>query len=202
MAVETKALSDVFSYAKSQFGDQSGIQISDEDITRATNEACLEIVSKNKVLRASATTDLLANVDEYPKPDDCLQVTGLKYNGTMLKGIGFDAFQELQLDSVSHWTQYGNVIVIGATPTDTETDALKIYYVPKPVLVVSSTDLLPLPDRYFNRICEFVMAKLYELDEDWQAQQINKKAFEQNLADLNYAEEDQSGPFPTVIPYW
>src|SRR5690606_25139798 len=132
MALETKTLGDVFLYAKAQFGDDAGIQITNDDITRAANEACLEIVSKNKVLRASATTDILKDVDEYPKPDDCLQVTGLKYKTTMLKGIGFDAFQQLELDSLSHWTQYGNVLVIGATPNADETDALKIYYVPKP----------------------------------------------------------------------
>lgn len=204
--LNTKTLGDLQVYAKSQFGDTSGVQITNDDISRAANEACMEIVSKNRVLRASATTDLVKGQNKYDKPGNCLQVTSVKYDKLMLSGVGFDEFQSIYNDieakgSLVYWTQYGDTLVLGGTPSKDELQALEIYYVPEPSKVSNSSDVLPLPDRYYNRICEFVMSKLYELDEDWDAQQINKKAFNSNLASLNYEDVNNNGPFSSIIPY-
>lgn len=204
MALNTHTLSDVWTYAKRQFGDESAVQITEADITRATNQACMEIVSKNKVLRASAQIDSVLGQDEYDKPDDCLQLTSVKYGTTLLRGIGFDDFQNRfaqdDCDEVKYWTQYGDTLVLGAAPTEDAT-TIKIYYIPEPAPVGNPTDTLPVPDRYFDRVCEYVMSKLYELDEDWQGHQTNRQMFEDNLQQLSNDETNNRGPYSAIVPY-
>lgn len=196
----TRTLGEVFAYAKAQFGDTSGVQITNEDITRAVNNACEEITSTHKVLRATATMSSIPGQDEYEKPAGCLQVTSLRYGQNVLRGVGFDVFQSIEsFSEVQYWTQYGDTLIIGATPTSVE--EMKIYYVPSPAKVTDASDLLPLPDRYFNRICEYVMGKMYELDEDWEAQQANMNSFKEGMLSNNYEEVNNSGAFTSVVPY-
>lgn len=206
MALNTRLLSDVWTVVKRQFGDEDGIQITEDDITRATNQGCMEIVSKNKILRASAVADSVTDQDEYDKPADCLRVTSVKYGTSRLANVGFDEFQNLfdgdtVQGTVMYWTQYGDKIILGSAPSDTTVGNIKIYYVPEPVTVSLSTDVLPLPDRYFDRIIEFVLSKMYELDEDWQARTANRQSFEDNLSTLAFQEENNQGPYSVIVPY-
>lgn len=201
MALNTQTLGDVVRLARRQFGDESGVQIEDSDIIRATNQACMEIVSKNKVLRAIAKLDSVAGQEEYSKPDDCLQLTSVKYRGSVLNYLGFDEFQGTEASKageVRYWTQYGAAILLAKAPDRSEEDSITVFYIPEPAAVSQMTDVLPVPDRYFERICEFVMSKLYEIDEDWQGHQVNRQMFEDNLNSLNYEESNTRGPFESI----
>lgn len=201
MPLNTRTLSDVWTFAKRQFGDESAVQITESDITRFVNQACMEIVSKNKILRASVETLTFANQDTYDKPDDCLQITSIKCDGKLLQGIGFDDFQTKDgLEDVTYWTQYGDKFMLGAAPTVDEL-AILVFYIPEPYSVNNPTDTLPIPDRYFDRVCEYVMSKLYELDEDWQGHQTSRQMFEDNLHQLNNEDVNNKGPFSAIIPY-
>ena len=78
-------------------------------------------------------------------------------------------------------------------------DIMIVYYVPSPTVIANPGDMLPLPDQYFNRICEYVLAKAYAMDEDWQAHQVQRQLFDSGLKGQTYGEEDSAGPFPVVI---
>jgi hypothetical protein len=204
MALNTRAVSQVISYVNRQFGDESGVQIVEGDVIRWINQACTEINSKNKVLRASATAVAVPGVGDYPKPNDTMQITAVKYDQTILTPMGWDSYLTAfsggsAPDSPQFWTQYASNITIGSAPTDNAT--ITIYYVPEPRVVGSSGDILPLPDRYFDRICEYCMSKAYELDEDWPGHSAQRKLFEESLNELSQAESDMSGPYPVVVDY-
>jgi hypothetical protein len=204
-SLSSRTLANVVDYVKRQFGDESGVQLTVDDITRWTNQAIMEINSKNLVLRAAAAQDAAVGVEAYAKPNDCLKVTSVALGGLVLKPVGFDEYQAkksvdvTQVDSPTYWTQYADSIYINAAPTDTS--RIDIYYIPEPLFVSSLDATLPLPDRYFDRICEYVMSKAYEMDEDWQAHSVQRQLFEDSLTTLGNAENAMDGPFPVVTDY-
>lgn len=211
MALNNRTLGDVKDYVKRQFGDESGYQLTDDDITRWTNEACMEIVSKNEVLRAVTAVAYDPAVERtVPKPTDSLKILSVRWNDTLLKNIGFEEFQNLgyslsgvtSLDKAGnacYWTQFSEDIVLGAYPLVAGT--IEITYVPEPAKITLDGSTLELPDRYFSRVLEYVMSKAYEMDEDWSAHQVQRQMFEDNMSTLSNAENDTSGPYPVVVEY-
>lgn len=205
MTLISSTSGDVANYVKRQFGDESGVQIQDSDIIRWINQGQMEIVSKNLVLRSTSVTLSVVGQDTYTKPDDCLRVTAIKYDTNLLKSMGFDEyqlkFQGTQTPDTSvYWTEYGNSLILAPIPKDDSIN-ITIYYIPEPTDVVSIGDSLSVPDRYFDRLCEFVMSKAYELDEDWQAHQVQRNLFEENLTQLSNEETNTQGPYPVVQDY-
>lgn len=205
MALNTHTAGDVFNYVTRQFGDESGVQVQDDDIFRWINQGQMEINSKNLVLRSSKTTSVISGSDTYSMPDDSLRITAVKYDTSMLPYIGFDQYQQKFQGTVNpdipiNWTQYGNNIILAPPPSDAS-KIITIFYIPETVNVTSGGSLLSLPDRYFDRLCEYVMSKAYELDEDWNAHQVQRGLFEAGLTGMSNEETNTQGPYPVVIDY-
>jgi hypothetical protein len=59
--------------------------------------------------------------------------------------------------------------------------------------VTSVADLLGVPDRYYDRVCEYCMAKAYELDEDWQGHTVQAQKFEDKLLEDTNADKNMVG---------
>lgn len=208
MALNNYTLDDIFTSVKRQFGDESGVQITDDDITRWANQACMEINSKNKVLRKE-TYIALSNKSRVDSPDDSLIVLMVRYketssddHGPILKNVPVQDIYYIsnpnsRKGTPTVWAIEGNSIVVDATP-DSIYSGLNVHYIPEPERMISKISTIPLPDRYYDRIIEFVLSKAYELDEDWQAQQVQKSSFESSLMMLNHAETDTQGPFSVV----
>ena len=76
---------DVSSYVKRQFGDESGVQITDEDIVHWINAGVNEIFRKNEPVKAIAQTDVTVDVSEYTFPPDVFKVQSILYNGVPLE---------------------------------------------------------------------------------------------------------------------
>jgi hypothetical protein len=209
MALNTRTLGDVKTAVRRQFGDESGYQVTDEDIIRWTNQAQMEIVAKNDILKKIATQTLTAGSYILDKPNDTLKITTVKDGTSLLKSIGLDEFMEIgyRIDGsaydrpsvAKHWTQLGDTIIIGGSSEQDVT--ITLVYVPEPGDVAIDSDVLALPDKYYNRVLEFVMAKAYELDEDWTAHNTQRQLFEQNLTTQSNEENDTSGPYPTIVDY-
>lgn len=210
MALNSVRLGAVKEYVKRQFGDESGYQLTDGDITRWTNQAQTEIISKNKVTRSVSTQSISPNEYMFEKPEDSMQILSLSYNNKLLSSIGFDEFQGMgfPVDGINkpeegnpyYWSMLGDKLIIGGKSSEGAT--VTIVYVPMPQQVERDGDILTLPDRYYDRVLEFVMSKAYEMDENWDAHEIQRNMFEDNLMRLSNAELDTSGPFPTVIDYF
>lgn len=202
-------LADVIAYVKRQFGDESGVQITDEDITRWTNQAQVEIVNKNPMIQATATTSTVAGQQVYDintLVPDMIQLESVLVDGYILSPENFENIREqLGPDQSTqgvplYWYVWANQIYLWPVPSAVKT--LAINYSKKPSRVASSADFLGVPDRYFDRICEYVMSKAYELDEDWQGHQTNKQAFEDKLLEVTNADKNQVGYFLVATDPW
>ena len=205
MALNTHTAGDVVNYVTRQFGDESGVQITSGDIFRWINQGQMEINSKNLVLRSVSTTPVVAGIDTYATPDDCMRVTAVKHDTSLLPYIGFDQYQlkyqgVIPSDVPLTWTQYGGSIILVPAPND-PTLNITIYYIPETTSVTAGGDSLSLPDRYYDRLCEYVMSKAYELDEDWNAHQVQRGLFEAGLTNLSNEETNTQGPYPVIVDY-
>ena len=190
-------LSDVVGYVQRQFGDESGVQITVSDITRWVNQAQMEIVNKNPMIQATATDSTVKNQQKYAIPPDMIQLESVMVDGRLLEPSNFEGIRSLlgtennvQGDPL-YWYIWANQIYLWPVPSVVKT--LEVNYSKSPVNVTTPGDHLGVPDRYYDRVCEYVMSKAYELDEDWQGHTVNAQKFEDKLMEDNNADKNMVG---------
>ena len=203
----TRTLGDVFSFVKRQFGDESGVQITDTDITRWVNQAQNEIVNKNPMIQATAeglSVQGTQTIDLNTIAPNLLQLEAVIYDGWPLEPT---SLERLKADiggpdaatqgTPQYFYVWGNKIYMWPVPS-TSSKSIQVNYSAHPSSVSGAADTLGVPDRYYERVCEYVMSKAYELDEDWQGHQVNKQAFEDKLTEVREGDKTQIGAFPVV----
>ena len=205
----TRTAGDVMTYVKRQFGDESGVQITDTDIIRWINQGQNEIVNKNPMIQATATQTSVVAQQTYSintLAPDILQLEAVIFDGWPLEPTNLERIKADLGSSYAttpgtpqYFYVWDNTIYLWPVP-DTE-KSIQINYSRHPMSVASAGDLLGVPDRYYDRVCEYVMSKAYELDEDWQGHQTNKQAFEDKLMEANNADKNQIGAFYVAYDY-
>jgi hypothetical protein len=190
---------------KRQFGDESGVQLQDADITRWVNQAQMEIVNKNPMIQAVATQNSVSGTQTYAIPPDMIQIESVMFDGNILEPQSFEGIRSvLGVDNSNkglpiYWYTWANLIYLWPIPTTVK--VISVNYSKTPKQVTGSGDTLGVPDRYYDRVLEYVMSKAYELDEDWQGHTVNKQAFEDKLMEANNAEKNMVGAFPVALDY-
>lgn len=199
----TRTLGDVFSYVKRQFGDESGVQITDADITRWVNQAQVEIVNKNPMIQATATQTAVVGQQTYDVPPDMIQLESVFVDSMILEQSNFETIRatmgmgaNIEQGIPLYWYVWNNKIYLWPTPSEAKT--IEVNYSRLPTRVTAQSDFLGVPDRYYDRICEFAMSKAYELDEDWSAYQVNRQQFEDKLLEATNADKNNIGAFPVA----
>lgn len=182
---------EIQTYIKRQFGDESGVQVTDADILRWVNSAQKQIVLQNEsLLEKTAVTNTVAAQQVYSLPVDLLKLNGITYRNSTttpyyrLKGYSLADFNEKADgwdgtaetgDPICYTINEGNIILF-PVPNTSVTSALKLYYNRKPVAVTGSLDVPELPELYHDTIIKFCLGQAYEVDEDWDA--VSNKAQE------------------------
>ena len=197
----TKLVSEVIANVKRQFGDESGAQITDADIIRWINDGQLELNKKSKVIKTIATTTSVAGQNKYDLPGvKILEVERLQYKNTAIEYRTFQQVQETIFDDVADvstlsadiptcWYDYGDSIYFFPVPS-TNGVTITLFCVTYPTTVSSTTDALSLPDVFYDALVQYIMAKAYEMDDDWTAAGNKLTQLENNLNSLN---EDGQG---------
>jgi len=178
-------VSDIQTRVKRQFGDESGVQVTDADILRWINDGMRQIVQNNEgLLEKSATTNLVASQQDYTLPIDLLILTliSCKVTGessyTPLRHFSFTDFN-VKIDgwdeatgSIARpelYTIYENEIKLFPIPDSSVTSGLKIYYKRIPTDVTLTTETPELPTLYHEALVKYCLAQAYEMDEDFSA---------------------------------
>ena len=208
----TKRVKDVADSVKRQFGDEAGIQVTDDDIIRWINDAQLEILSQNRVLKGKSTTDLVSGQFEYPFPDvPILDVQSIWVDGQKVEYRSFNEFEEYVIGEDPNrtssgtptiWTEWAGTLVFYPTPNTDGTANVTIYYTQGPTVVSTVNDQLSVPDIYVPRILEYCMGQAYELDEDYQASSMKMQQFSQGVGNLDFDGNDPKAdtyPIITVL---
>lgn len=211
----TKKVDEVFIWIKRQFGDESGVQITDADILRWTNQAQIEIASIVKVIQAVSTGALVSGTYSYDLPiAGAIEIVSINVNGQPVQGLDFQQAQQHIMENdptriasgqPKYWWQWANKVYFWPTPNTSSVSGIEIYSVGIPPVLTSGLDTIGIPDKYFEAIIMFCMAKAFELDEDQQAAQAARQQFSDRIG-TSY-EDDSRGetlfyPSITVVDEW
>lgn len=194
----TKTAAQVATEVKRLFGDEDGVQISTADIINWINSAQRKIVSVNPILQMSVAHDVIAGQAIYTFPADRIQyIQSLSFEGVTLTGYSYTEAQEYigKTDNADTtgavpliWWQWAQAIHLWPAPTVSSINTLTMDFVATPVTITVLTDVLSVPDRYFDAVVEHVMTKAHLLDENWDAANFSKGMFGESLAQLSEQE--------------
>jgi hypothetical protein len=177
-------VSEIQTYIKRQFGDESGVQVTDADILRWINSAQKQIILQNEsLMEKTSTTSTVVAQQSYDLPVDLLKLNSISYKSSTsvpyyrIKGYSLAEFNE-KIDGWDGTAETGNPIcytisenkiIVYPVPSTAVTNGLKIYYNRKPVLVTSVIDVPELPELYHDTIVKWCLQQAFEMDEDWDA---------------------------------
>jgi hypothetical protein len=208
----TKKVSDVSTYVMRQFGDESGVQINDADILRWVNSAQAEIANSNDVLKRTGTLALSADVYSYPLGDSMSieSINSVRVNGVAIEYMNFNEF-EIYINNEDPnrigrgrpltWTEWGGKMVLYPIPDTAYT--MEVFFLGAPEVLGSMTDVLTLPDKYFQRIVDYVIAQAYELDENFAAHASKMENLDNKLVGMSLQENKgavATYPVMTILP--
>ena len=212
-------VSEILTRVKRTFGDESGVQVQDDDILRWINDGQRQFVLENDgLLETTATAASVTGQMEYAIPTDLLLLKGISY-----KGPGYASYVRLKGYSKNEFDDYidgwdGNTTIGGTpscymifagkinlfpVPSASLPTAIKIYYNRKPTDVVVNTDTPEIPVLYHETLVKYCLAMAYELDEDLEAVSAKGNQIDADLKLLRGRDDwrDQATyPVITVLP--
>lgn len=194
----TRTLGDVKRDVRRTFGDESNVQINDQDITNWVNAAQTEIVEKNHILKAVSVSQSAAGQALYSFPTPLIaQVEALLYDGQRVKNIEMptamndimsnDPNAQDQSGTPTMWWEWAGQFTLYPTPNAVKD--ITLYYTKYPDDVSVDSDLLSVPNKYFSAIVAYCLWHAFELDEDWQAASVKENHY--RVAIEEQAEEER-----------
>jgi hypothetical protein len=195
---------------KRQFGDESGVQLEDSDLIRWVNDAQDVIVAKTKVTKAKSTIAATANQAAYTFPSENIhQIESIHYDSNRIPNMSFPEAEEYIFSSDPEQVAFGNPVLwyewagtFTFWPAPDDTKNIDLYYTKRPARVTASTDLLSLPDKYYQDVVRYVLQQAYEMDEDLGNAQAKGQQFEASMNE--FSEEDrtsQNMTYNTITVY-
>ena len=187
-------VSEIQVRVKRTFGDESGVQLTDADIIRWTNDAMREIALDNNLLQTRSSSNTVLDQSEYDVPAGILTLRSVKYQGNRLQGLTLSQAEAMIPnidDSVNypsgqptHFWVWANKITLYPKPDVGTANGLTMYYTAQPTPVVVNGDVPVVPLQYHNRIVEYCIAQAYELDDDPKSYQAKMDQFKQGNNEL------------------
>jgi hypothetical protein len=205
-------VSDVSTRVKRQFGDESGVQVTDADIIRWINDAQRDIAYTQEILESIATQVSVANQEKYTLPPDMINLRSVYYANAKLQVLSlqdYDNYVTSYTNPTGTVTQ--NAVLTGVPEVfyvwGTELSmypipsaagvTIKLYFSKFPPDVVNQASTLSLPNKYDNRVVEYCLQQAYELDENFEASNLKGSQFANSLTQMG---EDAQWTEHTAYP--
>lgn len=181
---------------KSQFGDTGSVQINDALILRWINNGQRQIAASNPWNEKVFTTNLLADQAVYDLNTLMGALRVMNFSAVVAQDHKIDVipWAEYQSKIASMQlaeggerrpvlaSEYGNQLTLWPSPGTTVVDGLVVYYVAWPDDLVNIGDPLTIPDRFYNALSDYVLAKALQLDENFEASAQVREQADQALA--------------------
>lgn len=201
----TRNVSDVIRNTKRQFGDESNVQITNTDIIRWINDAQREIAGQLRHLKGRAVMNLVPGTSAYVYPiENIVQVDALILDGKTLPFMNFMDAREI-IDKNSEdatgkpdfYYAWGKELMFYPAPV--EPHVVEMYFARFPQDITSETDPLSIPDKNYDSLIDYVLAKAYELDEDNDAARNLRSTFAARLLEQTDEEQNmQNSLYPSI----
>jgi hypothetical protein len=195
----TKTVGDVYSQVKRAFGDESGVQLTNDDIARWINEAQVDIAEQNQVLQAKATMMTVAGQAAYSlsaitPPID--SIASILLNGRRIGNIPISQAEEsisladpegLEVGAPQFWYEWAGEIIFWPKPGQAYN--MLIRYTAEPTdVTTTTTDVLSLPDECFTDVCNYVLMRAYEMDENAEMMAVKQAEYSTSVAERGETE--------------
>lgn len=209
----THTLADVIRRVQRAFGDESEDQLEIQDIKDWCNDAQRDIADRERNLKAKATILSVGGQASYRWPaENILYIDSIHYDGQKVDNMSFAQFevehfnedQQVQTGQRPRlWYEWAGEFTFFPAPQDGIEITLLYTRAPMPVNV--PVDTLGVPDKYFDTLCNFVLRKAYELDEDWSAVAVKTQEYTESMQALSDEERTAQnmtyGTITEVIHY-
>lgn len=195
----TKTIGDVYAQVKRVFGDESGVQLTNDDIARWANEAQVDIADQNQVLQEVASLTVTANQATYslasvtPRIDS---IASILLDGRRVGYIPVSQAEEsislsdpegYEIGSPIFWYEWAQQITFWPTPGQ-DYDML-IRYTAEPTPVTTTvTDIFSVPDECFSDVCNYVLMRAYEMDENAEMMSVKQAEYSASVAERGETE--------------
>lgn len=206
---------DIVTRVTRSFGDESAVQINEDDILRWINDAQREVVIHNETVFAATTTqDIVQGQNSYTLPVDLYVLRSIRLKlPDMLSYTHIKFFNLQEFDRmVEGWdgtlrgeglpfiyTTYARELFLFPTPERDSTDGLKVLYSQRPTELASISDPISLPIEYHNAIVKYCMHQAQIVDEDLEASAVHQAAFLGDVQQLSFqAQRGAQETYPTI----
>jgi len=195
----TKTVGQIYDYVKRAFGDESGVQLTNDDIVRWINDAQNEIAEAAGVIPSVATIPITAGTYTYslagvtPLIND---VASLSLNGRRIGNINIAQAEEsisladpefTETGAPQFWYTWAGDITLWPKPDKDYT--MTIRYFAKPTDVTTTvTDVLSVPDDCFTDVVNYVLMRAYEMDENPEMMAAKQAEFANSIAERGQSE--------------
>jgi hypothetical protein len=212
---------DIKDRVKRLFGDESGAQVTDNDILMWINDAQREAAMQLEgMLRTTSTVNSVANSGSYVMPTGALTLLDISYKGASdgsyhklrylspnemdeyvdgWDGTEFGAADPQVYSRGQESNAFGSSFIVHPRPATSITAAFKVEYIRYPNPVASYAGTIDLPEYLHLYVLEYCLMKAYEMDEDWEAAD-KKASYIQSTLDFNNGKEAWFGQqsYPVV----
>lgn len=206
----TRKGQDVADDVQAKFGDTGQVQITDAMLLDWINSGQREIASNGFTLEGTSTTNLIAGQAVY----DLSAITAairnvvqVRVNGAYVEMLQYPEFAQFVRDNTATNSQsgigaiYAGVLHLWPAPAASIVQGLVIDYTGYPADIAVLSDAITVPDRFFQALCDWVLAQALELDENYDAGQTKLGHYENRITkQLARTHESPSDYFHVVEP--
>lgn len=210
-------VSDVLSRVRRLFGDADAVQIADTDVINWCNDAQDEIFDQlDDYAWTEAVMNTVASYDNsYSLPTNYYKILSVAVK-TQASSTSYYQLKKLSLEEANlyapgyrgsdwpqgtpqYWTDGPlNTIRLFPAPDTAITNGLRITYMSGPAALSSVNDVLSVPAYLRNAVVDYVMARCYEQDEDWNSADRKMQAFQDAVRE-RAERHKEAGVYPHIL---
>jgi len=199
-------LGEIKTSVKRQFGDESGAQITESDITRWANDALRDIVRKVEITNQHRETAVIAGDAGYELPDNFMYLARVTYDNRLLPerklrdlDLESNAIDQTGSGTPESYYIWNRTIYLYPTPAVGGSANLDIWYVSSPAVLTVDEDVPEIPAFMHEDIVRYCLARAKELDEDWQAAALFDTDYESRMMQARYEQSAQpTDTYPSI----
>lgn len=173
-------LQDIQTRVKRTFGDESGAQITDDDIARWATDAQLNIVKETKCNQTTTDVLLIQGIFDYTIAQS-ITISMTTVNGTRIRSLSTNELNQRFPDRSSPGIPQGTplfftardggvgtIVTVYPTP-DAAVSTMSVTHNMRPLPVVNPGDSFTIPEQYQEIVYRRCLERAYELDGQWNA---------------------------------
>ena len=198
---------------KDKFGDTGNVQITDAMILRWINNGVRSIVAQNPFLKMTAQTNLIAGQNVYSLGESfttarVMQWDSITVQGRPLQFLPWAEFQKIIAGTPAAEAEgrptiasdFGGTLTLWPVPNETIANGLVLYFSAYPAEMADIAATLPLPDRFYNALLDYVHAQALELDDNFEAAQAKYAQHEVHVQrQFNREDRIATAFYPTMV---